>query len=311
MIALKWINYGYKTKSVCRIVELSRATFYFNISTREKLKKPEFKQDLGRKIPGYSITFNNEKVKDSDIKQWVIDLVKNEGYNYGYRKIAHCLKRRYKLIINKKKVYRLCKELNILRPAWERKNKHPRKIAKNRIVTGPNQLWQTDVKYGYIAGEDRLFYILSFIDIFDRVVVGHHIGLNCVAKSAVSALKQSMLKRKLHEKEHHLVVRSDNGVQFTSIAFAEACEELNVEHERIPPKTPNMNAYIEAFHSILEDDCLSLFEFMNFEEAKKAVDDFIRFYNSVRIHSGIRYYSPDEYHQEFLKGSLPPVEIHL
>lgn len=311
MIALKWINYGYQAKTVCRIIGLSRATFYFNISTKEKVKKPSFKQDLGRKAPGFSINFENEKINDSDIKQLVLELVKDEGYNYGYRKIAHCLKKRHKLIINKKKVYRLCKELNILRPPWERKNKYPRRIARNRVVTGPDQLWQTDVKYGYIAGADRLFYILSFIDVFDRTIVGYHIGLNCVAKSAVSALKQSMLKRDLHGKNHNLVVRSDNGVQFTSIAFAEACEELNIEHERIPPKTPNMNAYIEAFHSILEDDCLSLFEFDDFDEAKEAVEKFIQFYNDVRIHSGIRYCSPNEYHEEFLKGLISPVEIHL
>lgn len=110
MTALKWINYGYKTNSVCRIIGLSRSTFYFNISTKEKVKKPAFRLDIGRKIPGYSTNLNNEQVKDSDIKQWIIELVKNEGFNYGYRKIAYFLKRKHKLIINKKKVYRLCKE---------------------------------------------------------------------------------------------------------------------------------------------------------------------------------------------------------
>jgi putative transposase len=174
------------------------------------------------KAPGYSMNLENEQIKDVEIKQLVLELVKNEGYNYGYRKISYFLKRRHKLIINKKKVYRLCKELNILRPPWERKNKHTRRIERNRVVTKPDQLWQTDVKYGYIAGEDRLFYVLSFIDVFDRTIVGYHIGLNCVAKSAVSALKQSMLKRDPYGKEHQLIVRSDNGVQFTSIAFAEA-----------------------------------------------------------------------------------------
>jgi putative transposase len=72
-----------------------------------------------------------------------------------------------------------------------------------------------------------------------------------------------------------------------------------------------MNAYIESFHSILEDDCFSLFEFNDFEEAKKAVDRYIQFYNDVRIHSGIQYYAPNEYHEEFLKGLISPVEIHL
>lgn len=48
------------------------------------------------------------------------------------------------------------------------------------------------------------------------------------------------------------VIRSDNGPQFISHRFEEACESFGMIHERIPPKTPNKNAHIESFHSILE-----------------------------------------------------------
>ncbi|MFU2108891.1 integrase core domain-containing protein [Paenibacillus larvae] len=34
-----------------------------------------------------------------------------------------------------------------------------------------------------------------------------------------------------------------------------------MEHERIPPKTPNMNAHIESFHQLLQDECLARYEF--------------------------------------------------
>ena len=63
----------------------------------------------------------------------------------------------YHLVINKKKVYRLCKQEGLLKPQRKLKNKHPRKVARNRIVTGSNQLWETDIKYGYIHGENRFF----------------------------------------------------------------------------------------------------------------------------------------------------------
>ena len=39
--------------------------------------------------------------------------------------------------------------------------KHPRKLAKRIEVTGSNQLWQMDLKYGYIAGIDRFFFMMS------------------------------------------------------------------------------------------------------------------------------------------------------
>ena len=72
---------------------------------------------------------------------------------------------------HKKQVYRLCKELNVLRPQTQVKQKHPRKIAQNREITNSNALWEVDIKYGYIHDEDRFFYIASFLDVYDRNIV--------------------------------------------------------------------------------------------------------------------------------------------
>jgi len=131
-------------------------------------------------------------------------------------------------------VYRLCKELNILRSQRIVKPKHPKRIARNRTVTGSNQLWQVDPKYGYIAGEDRFFFILSYIDVFDRSIIDYHMGLSCTANDAVNSLKRALQLRNIHDKEIKLVICSDNGPQFISNTFQDACAEYKVEHERIP-----------------------------------------------------------------------------
>lgn len=201
-------------------------------------------------------------------------------------------------------MYRLCKELGVLKPQRRLVPKYPRKLARNRQIDGPNQLWETDIKYGYIAGEDRFFFIQSVLDIYDRSVVDYHIGLFCTAKDAVASLKGALLRRQLYGRESRPVVRSDNGPQFVSGIFEEACQQLGLEHERISYRTPKMNAHIEAFHSILESDCLSRHEFANFAEAYKTVADFMRKYNTVRIHSGVRYMTPDECYQAFLRNSM-------
>lgn len=262
-------------------------------------------------MKGYCLNLDNQMIWDSQICQRILELVKDEAYNYGYRKIAVCLRKKHRIIINKKKVYRLCKDLKILRPPHIRKHQQPRIIAKNRVITRPNQLWQTDIKYGYIQGEERFFYILAYIDVFDRMIVGYDIALNCSADAAVSALKKGLIKRQLFDQQQMPCVRSDNGVQFTSNLFAASCKELGVLHERIPPKTPNMNAYIEAFNGVLEDDCLSLFEFDTFEEAKQTVERYLKYYNTIRIHGSIGYMAPSEYHQLFKDGKITNIEIRL
>ncbi|MCR2043053.1 IS3 family transposase [Anaerosalibacter massiliensis] len=96
-----------------------------------------------------------------------IEFIETEGLCYGYYKITVLLRRKFNLIINKKKVYILCKEHGILRPQRKIKPKYPRKIAINKETTTLNSLWEVDVKYGYIHGEDRFFYIVSFIDVYD------------------------------------------------------------------------------------------------------------------------------------------------
>ncbi|KXG73636.1 DDE-type integrase/transposase/recombinase [Thermotalea metallivorans] len=188
----------------------------------------------GRSIPGYSFDKNNKKISDEQIKEYIVQIIEEEGHAYGYLKITHALKRNFHLVINKKKVYRLCKELNLLKPQRKIKTKHPRRIARNRIVTGSNQLWQTDIKYGYVAGEDRCLYILSIIDVADRSIVAFHMGLRCTAEDAATTLKTALLKRQLYDQNQKPILRSDNGPQYISHIFGDACKELGIEHERIP-----------------------------------------------------------------------------
>ena len=65
-------------------------------------------------------------------------------------------------------------------------------------------------------------------------------------KDAVFTLKKALAKRK-PEEEKTLVIRSDNGPQFVSHLFEESCENLKIDHERIPIKCPNKNAHYGYF----------------------------------------------------------------
>lgn len=79
-------------------------------------------------------------------------------------------------------------------------------------------------------------------------------------------------------------LRMDNGPQWIAKKFQETCEKLGIVHERIPVKTPNLNAYIEAFHSILENECYNRHEFQSFMEVYAEVSRYIEYYNRKRRH---------------------------
>ncbi|MFF2482935.1 transposase [Paenibacillus sp. NPDC058071] len=55
-------------------------------------------------------------MSNEQVQKWLIELISGEEHSYGYRKLAACLRRQHHVIINDKKVYRLCEELDILKP---------------------------------------------------------------------------------------------------------------------------------------------------------------------------------------------------
>lgn len=90
---------------------------------------------VGRPIPGYSLDINSGKVCSGKIEEYIMELINGEAFGYGYYNIHILLERRYHLIISPKKVYRLCKKLDILKHQRQVKVKYSRHIAKNWEIT--------------------------------------------------------------------------------------------------------------------------------------------------------------------------------
>ena len=220
---------------------------------------------------------------------------KNSG---GYQKLKHYLRRDYGFYINGKKLYRLCRENNLLLPRNKKKIKANRKICTNRTITGPNQLWEFDIKYGYIHGENRHFYILTFIDVFNRKQVNYHVGLSCKAEDLKFTFNQALIKENISDNKS-LTIRSDNGPQMTSNMFRNYIETLELEHEFIPPGACNKNAHVESFNSIIESDFLQVRYFRDFEDAYRQTMEWMDFYNKKRIHGSLKMMSPLDFTKKF------------
>ncbi|MGO4501124.1 transposase [Paenibacillus sp. 2RAB27] len=206
-----------------RIIGVRESTYYTRRKRQSEQPKPvvEVRIAVGRPISKYSLTTDGQKISDTQIEEWLMELVEGEEHGYGYRNLAHALYVQRNLVINHKKSYRLCKKLGLLQKKPDKKFKHPRRIAKNRLVTGPNQLWQIDIKYGYIHGYDRFFFLFDMIDVFDRCIVGYHLGSSCDAKDVCATVKRA-LEARVKPGEAAPVLRSDNGPQFLSHAFGES-----------------------------------------------------------------------------------------
>ena len=269
-----------------------------NINNKNKAQQHK----PGRKISGYTQDKKGNKIPDESVKEHLCELITGDGYPYGYKKLTTCLQEDYKLVINHKKVYRLCKELDILRPKRKTYPNRPRKLAKREKITGSNQLWQMDIKYGYITHTKQFFFQLSVIDVFDRAIIDYHLGLSATAKNASRVLETALKKRGLEPGDKLPVIRTDNGPQFIAKNFEKTCDKWKIEHERIPVKSPNLNAYIESFHSILEDECYSRYEFESFAHAYEVITGYMDYYNNRRRHGSIDNMAPNQFYKLWLNN---------
>lgn len=301
-VASYFINQGFKIYKVLKFSYIHKTTWYrFKNSVETNKKTP------GRPIPGFSYTKLGGIVLDKAIVAAINEIRGREFFINagGYIKLRYYLFNFYGYIVNKKKVYRLCTENNLLL-ARKRKNRRKRQISCNRAVTKPNQVWEFDIKYGYIHGENRFFYICVYIDVFSRKIIHYHIGLRCTAKNLISSFSTALKKADIDIYDG-LVIRSDNGPQMASKAFYNHLAGIahNIEHEFIPCATPNKNAHVESFYSIVELEFMSVYYFNSFKDAYVKFNDFVEHYNNTRVHSGIRYHTPNKIIELYDSGNLP------
>lgn len=306
-VAKEYISQGYKVKTIAKICEVSRSAIYYN--KQEKEEKSESRKQ-GRPPPGYTVNPDGTVVTDRTLIK-ILENYRNQAEfsNAGGCKILHeYIELDYGFTVNHKKIYRLCKEHKLLLPRNTKKIRKDIKVCMNRKINGPNQLWQFDIKYGYIHGENRFFYLLAFIDVFTKEIVGYYIGLTCKGLNLKQTF-EAALKSKNLGYDSKLVIRSDRGSQMTSNMFRGYIEDTGMEHEYTPPRDPNKNAYIESFFSIYETEFLQVWYFDKYMDAYRETVTFINRYNNRRLHGSIKKLPPVEFARRYESGEFGVINL--
>ena len=88
-----------------------------------------------------------------------------------------------------------------------------------------------------------------------------------------------------------LTATTDNGPEFGRV-FTEACRAAGVRHHRIPPRSPNLNAFVERFQgTVLHLHYRVAFRYRYYtrvEDIDADLQAFLRFYDFERPHRGYR-----------------------
>ncbi|MGI0054116.1 MAG: IS3 family transposase [Thermoplasmata archaeon] len=211
---------------------------------------------------------------------------------YGHRRVWAML-RRDGWAINRKRVYRLMKEEQLLRPAHFPRPRLPSTGALE--ADRPNQKWYTDLTY--VDTTDRgPCPLTSILDGCTRQVHAWNFLPNCGAVEAVEVVQAAVAQefpRKL--RADGVVLRSDAGSQFIAHVFRESMKALGILLEAIRKKRPEDNGMIESYHGHLKMDYLWTGPPMTFVETRELLKVALRHYNEERPHSSLDYLTPAEF----------------
>lgn len=238
------------------------------------------------------------KKQDTDVLESRIKKLLKDHPTFGYRRIWALLYFREGFLVNKKKIYRIFRE-----KGWFVHHRSvtpkPRVKALRSRCDKSNTRWGMDLTHVY-CGVDGWGHLAAVIDCCDREIIGNEFSLRGRAREAERALEDACIHRfgTLRPKGETPVVRSDNGLVFQSRRFRAACREYNLSQEFITPYTPEQNGIIERFFRSLKEECVWQHNFRSFEEAKRIITEWIKWYNNERPHQALGYKSPREYREK-------------
>lgn len=213
----------------------------------------------------------------------------------GYRKVC-ARARRAGFVVNRKKVARLLREWGFTR---RRPVPHPKRQGRPFDIDAPNVLWQTDLTAVW-CGEDGWAYFTGVIDCFDRTLLGWTFTSRCRARDVSPALEHAFATAfpfGFDGDGPAVVVRHDNGTQFTSIHYRDVAETLGVKLSRTAYRHPDGNAFIERLYRTLKEECVWPNDFQSFDEALAAITAWALDYNTERPHDSLGQRTPAEARQ--------------
>jgi len=172
-----------------------------------------------------------------------------------------------------------------------------RRRPRQRIATGPGQVWSWDITYlrGPVRG--RFLYLYMVMDVWSRKIVASEIhdaenDDHAATMIAAAADREGVRPRTL-------VLHSDNGNPMRGSTMLAKLQQLGVLPSFSRPRCSNDNPFSESLFGTLKGspEYPRDGRFASEGDAREWVDGFVHWYNRIHLHSGIRFVTPADRHE--------------
>ena len=210
----------------------------------------------------------------------------------GVIKMVHYLQR-LGHAVGEKLIRRLMRSMNLLaiypKPRLSQKNPEHKiypYLLRGVEVVRVNQVWATDITYIQLG---RGFcYLVAVMDWFSRYVLAWRLSNTLDVSFCVECLKDA-LKYGTPE-----IFNSDQGVQFTSIAFIQALLEKKIRISMDGRGRYLDNIFIERLWRTVKYSNIYIMEYSSMIDAHGGLGTYFNRYNTERLHQSLDYQTPWE-----------------
>jgi len=250
----------------CALVSISRSSFY--------------------RTPAGETAENLELMR-------LIDAQFMETPFYGARQMARHL-RREGWCVGRKRMRRLMRKMGLaaLYQAPKTSTPHPEHriypyLLRHVAIDRPDHVWCADITY--IPMRRGFLYLVAIMDWASRKVLAWRLSNTMDSDFCVSALEEALAR---HGKP--AIFNTDQGSQFTSLAFIDALRRADVKISMDGRGRWMDNVFIERLWRSLKYECVFLAAFETGGAARADIGSWIEYYNIRRPHSALTGRTPDE-----------------
>lgn len=262
---------------MCRVLGVSRSGFYA-WCRRQPSSRKRVDQALMvriRRIHSHSWgTYGAPRIQAE---------LADQGVTTSRKRVARLMRQDGLQGISRRKGIRTTTPAQQERPA-------PDRVDRDFQAEAPDTLWVSDITY--VPTETGFLYLAVVLDVFSRRVVGWSMASHMRTELVLNALDMAIQSRQPESVIHH----SDQGCQYTSLAFGQRCQEAGVAQSMGSVGDCYDNALAESFFATLECELIDRRRFRNHAAAKRAIFEFIEgWYNARRRHSALGQQAPKTY----------------
>jgi len=198
--------------------------------------------------------------------------------------------------------FRVKRKKNKLKTTWGQRVTIYPNLVEGLVVTGINQVWQSDIFYHLQKG--KVYYGVTITDVYSRELVALHLSKSLKAKENIKALRKALHMRQGHNLEG-CIFHSDRGSQYISEVQTKIVLEYKMRLSMC--KMPQQNAYVERIQGTIKNQYLCDLE-LNDNNLNRIAQKVTYLYNYERPHQSLNMMTPQKYkiHVENLQKKNRP-----